>query len=197
MKDSIAFYKILQKDGIDITNKISFPDHKEYNLKEEKIITIPNTPALKIYNNNNVNPVILKKYETSFVLFYAGGIDMLRGLDLVIEALPKIIKKHDNTMYIILGVTHPGLLRTHGEEYRHSLRLKVKNLGLEKHVQFHNKFVDLETLTEYLIATDIYITPYLSKEQITSGTLAYAVGAGNAVSLIYQATVLASGTYNN
>jgi glycosyltransferase involved in cell wall biosynthesis len=134
--------------------------------------------------------------EDKRVILTFGLIGPSKGIEFMIEALPKIIEKHDNTIYIILGVTHPSLLRTHGEEYRHFLQLKVKNLGLEDHVQFHNKFVDLETLTEYLIATDIYMTPYLSKEQITSGTLAYAVGAGNAVvstPYLYAEELLANG----
>jgi glycosyltransferase involved in cell wall biosynthesis len=134
--------------------------------------------------------------EDKRVILTFGLIGPSKGIQFMIEALPKIIEKHDNTIYIILGVTHPGLLRTHGEEYRHFLQWKVKNLGLDDHVQFHNKFVDLETLTEYLIATDIYMTPYLSKEQITSGTLAYAVGAGKAIvstPYLYAEEVLANG----
>ena len=134
--------------------------------------------------------------EDKRIILTFGLIGPSKGIEFMIEALPKIIEKHNNTIYIILGVTHPELLRTHGEEYRHFLQLKVRKLGLEDHVQFHNKFVDLETLTEYLIATDIYMTPYLSKEQITSGTLAYAVGAGNAVvstSYLYAEELLANG----
>ncbi len=134
--------------------------------------------------------------EDKRVILTFGLIGPSKGIEYMIEALPRIIEKHPNTIYIILGVTHPGLLRTHGEEYRHYLQLKVKKLGLENHVQFHNKFVDLETLTEYLIATDIYMTPYLSREQITSGTLAYAVGAGNAVvstPYLYAEELLANG----
>jgi len=134
--------------------------------------------------------------EDKRIILTFGLIGPSKGIEFMIEALPKIIEKHNNTIYIILGVTHPELLRTHGEEYRHFLQLKVKKLGLEDHVQFHNKFVDLETLTEYLIATDIYMTPYLSKEQITSGTLAYAVGAGNAVvstPYLYAEELLANG----
>jgi glycosyltransferase involved in cell wall biosynthesis len=134
--------------------------------------------------------------EDKRVILTFGLIGPSKGIEFMIEALPKIIEKHDNTIYIILGVTHPSLLKTHGEEYRHFLQLKVKNLSLEDHVQFHNKFVDLETLTEYLIATDIYMTPYLSKEQITSGTLAYAIGAGNAVvstPYLYAEELLANG----
>lgn len=146
-----------------------------------------------------VDPIFYKDkfgLEHKRVILTFGLIGPSKGIEYMIEALPKIIEKHDNVIYIILGVTHPGLLRTHGEEYRHLLQMKVKNLGLEDYVQFHNKFVDLETLTEYLIATDIYMTPYLSKEQITSGTLAYAVGAGNAVvstPYLYAEELLASG----
>jgi glycosyltransferase involved in cell wall biosynthesis len=119
--------------------------------------------------------------EDKKVILTFGLIGPSKGIEYMIEALPKIIEQYKNTIYIILGVTHPGLLKTHGEEYRHSLQMKVKKLNIEDHVQFHNQFVDLELLTEYLIATDIYITPYLSEEQSTSGTLAYAIGAGNAV----------------
>ena len=120
-------------------------------------------------------------FEDNKVILTFGLIGPSKGIEYMIEALPKIIEKYKNTIYIILGVTHPGLLKTYGEEYRLSLQMKVKNLKIEDHVQFHNQFVDLSILTEYLIATDIYITPYLSEEQSTSGTLAYAVGAGNAV----------------
>jgi len=134
--------------------------------------------------------------EGKRVVLTFGLISPSKGIEFMIKALPKIIEKHENTIYIILGVTHPGLLKTNGEEYRHFLQSTVKKLGLAEHVQFHNKFVDLETLTEYLIATDIYVTPYLSKEQITSGTLSYAVGAGNAVvstPYLYAEELLAKG----
>jgi glycosyltransferase involved in cell wall biosynthesis len=131
-----------------------------------------------------VDPIFYKDkfgLEDKKVILTFGLISPTKGIEYMIEAMPKIIKKFNNVIYIILGATHPSLLRTHGEEYRHFLLRKVKKLGLEDYVQFHNKFVDLKTLTEYLIAADIYVTPYLSKEQITSGTLAYAVGSGNAV----------------
>jgi len=131
-----------------------------------------------------VDPIFYKDkfgIEDRKVILTFGLIGPSKGIEFMIEAMPKIIKKYNDVIYIILGATHPSLLRTHGEEYRHFLLQKVKKLGLEEHVQFHNKFVELKTLTEYLIATDIYVTPYLSKEQITSGTLAYAVGSGNAV----------------
>jgi glycosyltransferase involved in cell wall biosynthesis len=131
-----------------------------------------------------VDPIFYKDkfgIEDKKVILTFGLIGPSKGIEYMIEAMPNVIKKFNDIIYIILGATHPSLLRTNGEEYRHFLLRKVKKLGLEEHVQFHNKFVELKTLTEYLIATDIYVTPYLSKEQITSGTLAYAVGSGNAV----------------
>jgi len=131
-----------------------------------------------------VDPIFYKDkfgLEEKKVILTFGLIGPSKGIEFMIEAMPKIIEKFKDVIYIILGATHPSLLRTDGEEYRHFLLGKVKKLGLEDYVQFHNKFVELEALTEYLIATDIYVTPYLSKEQITSGTLAYAVGSGNAV----------------
>ena len=133
-----------------------------------------------------VDPIFYKdkfNFEDKKVILTFGLIGPSKGIEFMIDALPEIIKKHPNVLYIILGATHPNLLKTDGEEYRHFLHRKVNTLGIEENVQFHNKFVSLETLTEYLIATDIYVTPYLSKEQITSGTLAYAVGSG--LSLIH------------
>ena len=131
-----------------------------------------------------VDPIFYKDkfgIEDKKVILTFGLIGPSKGIEYMIEAMPKIIEKYKDVVYIILGATHPSLLRENGEEYRHSLLQKVKKLGIEDYVQFHNKFVELEVLTEYLIAADIYVTPYLSKEQITSGTLAYAVGSGNAV----------------
>lgn len=151
-----------------------------YKIPESKISVIPHG----IPNIPFVDPYFYKDkfgLEDKRVILTFGLIGPSKGIEFMIDALPKIVEKYNDTVYIVLGVTHPGLLRTHGEEYRHFLQMRVKKLGLEDHVQFHNKFVDLEMLTEYLIATDIYMTPYLSKEQITSGTLAYAVGAGNVV----------------
>jgi glycosyltransferase involved in cell wall biosynthesis len=131
-----------------------------------------------------VDPIFYKDkfgIEGKKVILTFGLIGPSKGIEYMIEAMPKIINKFDDAIYIILGATHPSLLRANGEEYRHSLLRRVEMLGLVDHVQFHNKFVELKALTEYLIAADIYVTPYLSKEQITSGTLAYAVGSGNAV----------------
>ncbi|MCX8022760.1 MAG: glycosyltransferase family 4 protein [Syntrophorhabdaceae bacterium] len=119
--------------------------------------------------------------EGKFVLLTFGLINPNKGIETVIEALPEVVKRHPDVAYIVLGATHPEVKRVYGESYRLSLQRKVSALGLEDHVFFHNRFVTLEELCEFIGASDIYITPYLSKEQITSGTLAYAIGMGKAV----------------
>ena len=96
------------------------------------------------------------------------------------EALPKVVKKVSNLVYLIVGATHPVIRKTEGEEYRNFLIAKIKELGLENNVKFYNKYVTLKEIVEYLKATDIYISSTLTPEQITSGTLVYAVGCGRA-----------------
>ena len=98
-----------------------------------------------------------------------------------LRALPDIIREFPNIVYIVLGQTHPNLLRDEGEAYRLSLERLAKDLGVQKHVVFFNRFVELEELMRFIGAADIYLTPYLTEAQTTSGTLAYAFGAGNAV----------------
>jgi glycosyltransferase involved in cell wall biosynthesis len=115
------------------------------------------------------------------VLFTFGLISRNKGLETVIEALPKIVASNPDTMYVILGATHPGVIRNSGEEYRDSLKKLARKLNVENHLTFINKFVTEKELFDYLTACDMYITPYLNETQITSGTLSYAVGSGAAV----------------
>ncbi|MDD4755644.1 MAG: glycosyltransferase family 4 protein [Prolixibacteraceae bacterium] len=115
------------------------------------------------------------------VLLTFGFIGRSKGIETVIKALPEVVKKYPEIIYIVLGKTHPNVLRHSGEEYRISLLRLVKNLQLEDHVIFLNEFIDEQDLFKYLYACDIYITPYLNEAQITSGTLSYAVGVGAAV----------------
>jgi glycosyltransferase involved in cell wall biosynthesis len=104
-----------------------------------------------------------------------------KGIEDALRALPAIIREFPNVVYIVLGQTHPNLLRDEGEAYRLSLERLAKDLGVQRHVVFFNRFVELEELMRFIGAADIYLTPYLTEAQITSGTLAYAFGAGNAV----------------
>ena len=119
--------------------------------------------------------------EGRWVLMTFGLLSPDKGIEFVIEALPAIAAAHPSVLYIILGATHPHVKAEHGEEYRVLLEARVRQLGLEQHVIFHDRFVSQDELNEFLSATDIYITPYLNPEQSTSGTLAYALGSGRAV----------------
>lgn len=104
-----------------------------------------------------------------------------KGIEHVIDALPTILAHYPDAVYIILGATHPHIIERHGETYRLMLEERAKRLSVDGNVIFHNRFVSQAELCEFLAAADIYITPYLNPEQIASGTLAYALGAGKAV----------------
>lgn len=121
------------------------------------------------------------KLETKKIMLTFGFIGRSKGIETVIKALPKVVEKHPEVIYFVLGKTHPNVLRHSGEEYRGFLMRLVKDLQLEKHVVFLNEFISTQNLFKYLSASDIYITPYLNEAQITSGTLSYAVGVGSAV----------------
>ena len=115
------------------------------------------------------------------VLLTFGLLSPNKGIEFALRALPDIIREFPDIVYIVLGATHPNLLRNEGEAYRLSLERLALELGVQKHVVFFNRFVELEELMRFIGAADIYLTPYLTEAQITSGTLAYAFGAGNAV----------------
>jgi glycosyltransferase involved in cell wall biosynthesis len=115
------------------------------------------------------------------VLFTFGLLGPGKGIEQVVKALPAIVKRHPNIVYLVVGATHPHLLAEEGESYRLSLKRMVKDLDVEKHVIFYNQYVSIDDLKEFISATDIYITPYLNEAQVTSGTLAYVFGAGKAV----------------
>ncbi len=119
--------------------------------------------------------------EGRTVLLTFGLLGPGKGIEYVIQALPEIVKRHPEVVYVVLGATHPHLVAREGENYRLSLERLTEDLGVKDHVIFDNRFVSLEDLKEFIGATDIYITPYLNEAQITSGTLAYVFGAGKAV----------------
>jgi len=121
------------------------------------------------------------KLDDKKILLTFGFIGRNKGIETVIRALPLIIEKYPETLYIVLGKNHPNILRHSGEEYRNFLHRLVKSLNLGDHVLFLNEFIDQQELFKYLSASDIYITPYINEAQITSGTLSYAMGAGCAV----------------
>jgi glycosyltransferase involved in cell wall biosynthesis len=150
-----------------------------YDVPEEKIFLIEHGVPDIHFNSEKSKKEF--KLENKKVLLTFGFIGRSKGIETVIKALPEVVKRFPSLIYIVLGKTHPNVLRHSGEEYRISLLRLVKNLQLEKHVLFLNEFFDEQDLFKYLHACDIYITPYLNEAQITSGTLSYAVGVGSAV----------------
>jgi len=121
------------------------------------------------------------KLDNKKILLTFGFIGRNKGIETVIKALPDVVDQYPETLYVVLGKTHPNVMRSSGEEYRQYLMKLVSDLKLEKNVLFINQFLDEQNLFKYLYACDIYITPYSNEAQITSGTLSYAVGVGAAV----------------
>ena len=116
-----------------------------------------------------------------FVLSTFGLISRGKGIEYAIRALPYVIDKEPRIIYLIIGETHPEVRKIEGENYRKKLMRLVEELHLEKHVRFHNRFLTKRELIKYLQATDVYLTPYTSPNQISSGPLVYALGTGRAV----------------
>jgi glycosyltransferase involved in cell wall biosynthesis len=119
--------------------------------------------------------------EGKIVALTFGLLSPNKGIENVLEAMPQIITQIPDFVYVVLGATHPNLIREQGETYRLSLERLAQRLGIQKHVIFYNRFVELRELTEFIGAADLYITPYLNPAQAVSGTLAYSFGCGKAV----------------
>lgn len=119
--------------------------------------------------------------EGKHVILTFGLLSPDKGIENVIDALPRILVAYPNTVYVVVGATHPHIKERFGEGYRLMLKARAQKLGVDSSVVFHDRFVSDEELAGFLGAADIYITPYLKAEQITSGTLAYAVGTGKAI----------------
>ena len=151
-----------------------------YGVPPERIAYIPHgIPDVPFVDSNYYKDQF--EAEGRRVLLTFGLLSPGKGIEFMIEAMSEVVKKYPDVLYIVLGATHPNLKKQYGEAYRTSLQRRVADLGLRDNVRFRNRFVELEELCEYIGAADIYVTPYLNEQQITSGTLAYAVGAGKAV----------------
>jgi glycosyltransferase involved in cell wall biosynthesis len=115
------------------------------------------------------------------VILTFGLLSPNKGIEVMIDAMPLILKRRPDAVYVVLGATHPNLVRDQGEAYRESLIARVRELGVEDHVVFLDRFVDQATLLEFISMCDVYATPYLNEAQMTSGTLAYSFGLGRPV----------------
>jgi glycosyltransferase involved in cell wall biosynthesis len=120
-------------------------------------------------------------FTGKMIILTFGLLSPNKGIETMLDAMPEIIKSCPNAVYVILGATHPNLVRQQGEAYRDSLTARVQRLGIEDHVVFFNQFVDQSTLLDFISMCDVYTTPYLNEAQMTSGTLAYSFGLGRAV----------------
>lgn len=151
-----------------------------YDIPVDKIQIIEHgVPDLEAPKDNPIKSLTPFKNHRALLTF--GLISRNKGLETVVRALPKIVQKHPDVTYVVLGNTHPGVIKNSGEEYRDHLKTLASQLGVSQNLCFINKFVAEEELIQYLSAAEIYVTPYLNEAQITSGTLSYAVGAGAAV----------------
>ena len=115
------------------------------------------------------------------VILTFGLLSPSKGIEVMIDAMPSILQRRPDAVYVVLGATHPNLVRDQGEAYRESLMTRVRELGIEDNVVFLDQFVDQATLLEFISMCDVYVTPYLNEAQMTSGTLAYSFGLGKPV----------------
>ena len=151
-----------------------------YDIDPAKIVHIPHgAPSCGRLSRAHIRSQL--GIEGRQVLCTLGLINPGKGIENVIAALPQVAARHPSVLYLVLGQTHPGVRALMGESYRESLAALVQRLGVEEHVRFVDAYLSDEDLVNYLVASDIYITPYLDAEQISSGTLAYAAGLGKAV----------------
>ncbi|MHB1043367.1 MAG: glycosyltransferase family 4 protein [Eubacteriales bacterium] len=151
-----------------------------YYVPREKIVMIPHgVPDLPFVEADYFKKEL--DLAGRFVLLSFGLLNPGKGIELVLEALPEVVRNHPDLLYIILGKTHPEVARIYGERYRESLQKLTHEKQLENNVLFIDKFVTNEEMYNYISASDAYVTPYHSQEQITSGTLAYAVALGKVV----------------
>jgi glycosyltransferase involved in cell wall biosynthesis len=153
---------------------------KRQGISYKKCIVIPHgCPSINCTNNKSMKESL--GLEGRLVASTFGLISSGKGIEYAIQALPEVIKKEPRIIYLIIGETHPEVRKNEGEKYRNELTRLVSELGLEEYVRFTNRFITKRELIKFLQATDIYITPYISPNQISSGTLIYALGAGKAV----------------
>lgn len=164
---------VMAKTAVDILNK-------DYEIEKEKIhVVYHGIPNVRYTSQENFKKKLA--LEKNIVLSTFGLLSRGKGIEYMIEAMPKLIKKFPNLLYLVVGETHPVVRQREGESYRNELMQKVKELGLLKNVKFYNKYLDLKEILSYLLASDAYICTNLEKNQIVSGTLSYAMGCGRCV----------------
>jgi len=180
---------------VTMVNMASLILEQDYGLDPVKLHTIPHgVPHIPRSDTGTMKAEL--GFEGRTVISTFGLLSRGKGIQYAIQALPEVVSAHPEVLYLIIGETHSEVRKHEGESYRESLEGLVRELGLERHVLFVNHYLPQDRLVRFLEATDIYITPYVERNQITSGTLAYALGAGKAVistPYLYAAEALAEG----
>jgi glycosyltransferase involved in cell wall biosynthesis len=151
-----------------------------YGVRAEKIDVIPHgIPDFAFVEPDEAKAKL--GFDGRAVILTFGLLSPAKGIEVMIDAMPTILESRPDAVYVVLGATHPNLVRDQGEAYRESLVARVRDLGIEDHVVFLDRFVDQTTLLDFISMCDVYVTPYLNQAQMTSGTLAYSFGMGKAV----------------
>jgi glycosyltransferase involved in cell wall biosynthesis len=171
---------VAESAAIVVITHIALKILEKQNIVARKAVVIPHgCPSIPFVPSESAKDFVGLKDR--LVLSTFGLISRGKGIEYAIRALPSIVEKEPRIIYLVIGETHPEVRKTEGESYRKKLMRLVEDLRLEKHVRFHNRFLAKRELVRYLQATDIYLTPYVSPDQISSGTLVYALGAGRPV----------------
>ena len=151
----------------------------DYGITKTPVVIPHGMPAIEP-RGRHVLKRRLGMTDRTIVLTF-GLVDPRKGLEYMIGAMPAIVAEHPDALYLVVGQTHPELLKQQGEAYRNTLERAVEEFGMSDHIAFVNEYLTQRAIVDYLLATDVYVTPYLDPNQITSGTLAYALGAGKAI----------------
>jgi len=179
---------VLARSAIDILNR-------DYGIRSELVRFVPHgVPHVQQLAEGKAKKALGLEGRT--VLATCGLMNPGKGIQYAIDAVARLVTEFPDVLYLVVGETHPGVRASSGEAYREQLEGQVRDLGLEGHVQFQNRYLSYEELVLHLQATDVYVVPYLGLDQVVSGTLAYALGCGRAIvstPSTYAKEVLADG----
>jgi glycosyltransferase involved in cell wall biosynthesis len=168
---------------------------EDYGVDGARLVTIPHgVPDVHPTDRARMKRALRLSGHTVICTF--GLLGRGKAIENAIRAMPEVVERYPDALYLIMGETHPQVRKQEGESYREELIALARELHMSKHVRFVNQYLEQENLVHYLQATDIYITPYRDRNQITSGTLSYALGAGCAIvstPYVYASEALAEG----
>jgi glycosyltransferase involved in cell wall biosynthesis len=168
---------------------------EDYEVDSAKLVMIPHgVPDVQPADRERLKRALRLSDRTVICTF--GLLSRGKAIENVIQALPEVVEHHPDVLYLVMGETHPQVRKQEGESYREELIALARELGVSRYVRFINQYLEQSSLIRYLQATDIYVTPYRDRNQITSGTLSYALGVGRAIvstPYVYASEALAEG----